>query len=117
MHQGCRILRVVVLGTALSVGAVQLVAETKAKAPPAAPIASRGNKAPAKPPMSAGEKLYQAKCGRCHDFPNPGFIAEETWNRWMMRMRYTAKLNDEDYDRLMDYARSQREARQAKKGK
>ncbi|MCX6906697.1 MAG: cytochrome c [Verrucomicrobia bacterium] len=96
----------------------QLAPENRTKLPAtAAPKASTSNKSPASSAMSAGEKLYKAKCGRCHDFPNPGFVAEETWNRWMMRMRYTAGLSDEDYDRLMDYARSQREARQAQKGK
>lgn len=117
MHRGSSILRIIVIGIALLAGVTRLVAEEKPKAPPVAPIASRDNKSPAKPPMSPGEKLYKAKCGRCHDLPNPGFIAEETWNRWMMRMRYTAKLSDEDYDIMMDYARHEREARQAKKGK
>lgn len=94
----------VMLGVALAVGAAGRAADAKPKAPPP-------------PAMSPGEKLYKAKCGRCHDLPNPGFIAEETWNRWMMKMRYTARLSDVDYDVMMDYARLEREARQAKKGK
>jgi hypothetical protein len=35
----------------------------------------------------------------------------------MLRMRYTAGLSDEDYDRLMDYARLEREARRANKAR
>lgn len=113
MQRGCFWLWIVMLGVALSAGAARLAAGDK----PVMPAAARGKKAPSKPLLSPGEKLYQAKCGRCHDLPNPGFVAEETWNRWMIRMRYTAGLSDMDYDALMDYARQEREARQAKRGK
>lgn len=96
--------------------AEQLAAEAKLKALPAAAASgATGGAAPVAPELIAGEKLYQAKCGRCHDFPKPRFIAEETWNRWMMSMRYKAGLNDEEYEQLMDYARRERELRPAKK--
>ncbi|MBI5394703.1 MAG: hypothetical protein HZA91_05325 [Verrucomicrobia bacterium] len=93
----------------------QLAAEAKPKAPAATPAAAAPGTTGASPELAAGKTLYLAKCGRCHDFPNPGFIVEETWNRWMMHMRYKAKLSDVEYDQLMDYARREREARQAKK--
>lgn len=96
--------------------AEQLAAEARPKTPPvAAPGDSSDKKASLAAELDAGEKLYQAKCGRCHDFPKPRFIAEETWNRWMMHMRYKAGLNDMEYDQLMDYARREREAHQTKK--
>ena len=94
----------------------QLTAEAKPKTPAAAaPAAAAPGKTGTSPQLDPGEKLYQAKCGRCHDFPKPRFIAEETWNRWMMHMRYKAGLNDEQYDQLMDHAQSRRDAWQAKK--
>jgi len=94
--------------------AAQLAAAAKPAASPA--VAARGapNRAsPVAPGPIAGEKLYQAKCGRCHDLPGPRFIREETWNRWMMSMRYKAGLNDEEYEQMMDYARRDREQRPA----
>jgi cytochrome c5 len=96
--------------------AAQLAAETKPKAPSsAAPAAVTASKTPSAPAMTIGEKLYQAKCIRCHDLPDPGRVEQMTWNRWMMSMRYKAGLNDEEYDQLMDHAQSRRDAWQAKK--
>lgn len=96
--------------------AAQLAAEAKPKPSPApAAGAPANNAASVAPELIAGEKLYQAKCGRCHDFPKPRFIREETWNRWMMSMRYKAGLNDEEYELMMDYARRERELRPAPK--
>lgn len=74
--------------------------------------------APAKesPEMEAGRKLYEKKCGRCHDAFAPG-VEEMTWNRWIWKWKDKARLTDEEYDQLMDYARRFREARQAKTAK
>ena len=101
MHRGRLMLWTVTLGVLLAVGAARLAADAKPKTPPS-------------PDPTIGGMLYQARCLHCHDLPNPGFISEKKWNRWMMRMRYTAGLSDEDYDLMMDYARREREARQAK---
>jgi hypothetical protein len=77
-------------------------------APAARPKAAPAKAAPAAAAHS-GEKVYLTKCGRCHELPKPRFVEEMTWNRWMLRMRYKANLNDEEYDQLMDYARIERE--------
>jgi cytochrome c5 len=117
MQRGCFWLWIVMLGVALSAGAAWTGAGENSAARPPTVAGAKGKKAQPKQPMSPGEKLYQAKCGRCHDLPTPGFVAEETWNRWMMKMRYTAGLSDMDYDVMMDYARQERETRRAKMGK
>jgi mono/diheme cytochrome c family protein len=80
--------------------------------PQAAPVAT----AKESPEMEAGRKLYEKKCGRCHDAFGPG-VEEMTWNRWIWKWKDKARLTDEEYDQLMDYARRFREARQAKMAK
>lgn len=62
--------------------------------------------------MSPDQKLYVAKCGRCHEAFSPG-VSEMTWNRWIWKWKDKARLSDDEYDRLMAYARREREARQA----
>lgn len=64
------------------------------------------------PEMSPDQKLYVAKCGRCHEAFSPG-VSEMTWNRWIWKWKDKARLSDDEYDRLMAYARRVREARQA----
>ena len=71
---------------------------------------------PESPEMAAGRKLYEKKCGRCHD-PFPPGVEEMTWNRWLWKWKDKARLTDEEYDQLMDYARRFREARAAKMAK
>lgn len=83
------------------------LASTTNAAPAAAPTP------PPSPEMTADEKLYVAKCGKCHDTFYPG-VEEMTWNRWIWKWKDRARLTDEEYDQLMAYARTAREARQAK---
>jgi hypothetical protein len=64
--------------------------------------------------ISAGKKLYTAKCARCHEFYDPVKYNDETWKTWMEKMRRKANLNDEQYKRLSDYLQLMRsEARSA----
>jgi len=78
-----------------------------------AKAAREGQTPGGKPAMDPDRRLLIAKCGRCHDAPNPA-AEEMTWNRWMWKWRNRAGLTDEEYDRLMDLARRTRETRQAK---
>lgn len=64
-------------------------------------------------PKDPEQALYEAKCGRCHEPFAPG-VSEMTWNRWIWKWKDKARLTDEEYDRLMVYARREREARAAK---
>lgn len=66
-----------------------------------------------KPAIDPDMKLLIAKCGRCHDTPNPA-AEEMTWNRWMWKWKNRANLTNDEYDQLMAFARRVRESRQAK---
>lgn len=94
---------------------VLLAKECAAKLGPVtnAAVAKPSAPAPQSPEMTADEKLYVAKCGKCHDVFYPG-VEEMTWNRWIWKWKDRARLTDEEYDRLMAYARTVREARRAK---
>jgi cytochrome c2 len=59
--------------------------------------------------MLAGRKLLVAKCGRCHEPPNPR-VDEMQWNRWVWKWRGRAQLSDDEYDQLNAYARRLRES-------
>ncbi len=64
-------------------------------------------------PVDPDKKLLIAKCGRCHDAPNPA-AEEMTWTRWMWKWKDRAKLTNDEYDQLMTYAKRVREEREAK---
>ena len=81
-------------------------AQPAAPQPPAAAAAAPVSTEP--PEMIAGRKLLVAKCGRCHDAPNPR-VDEMTWNRWVWKWRWKAELGDDEYERLMAYAKRLRE--------
>lgn len=63
--------------------------------------------------LDPDKALYERKCGRCHEAFVPG-VSEMTWNRWIWKWKDKARLTDEEYDRLMVYARREREARAAR---
>ena len=58
--------------------------------------------------MSAGKKLYTAKCARCHKFYDPTAYDEGKWIEWLGKMKLKAKLNDEQYAKLSSYLQSVR---------
>lgn len=91
--------------------AKECAAELGAKAKPGA-VPSAADK-PGHPEMPADQKLYVARCGRCHEAYSPG-VDEMTWNRWIWKWKDKARLTDDEYDQLMAYARREREARRAK---
>jgi Dihaem cytochrome c len=41
---------------------------------------------------AAGQKLYVAKCAKCHKFYDPAKYSEEDWQMWMAKMSKKAKL-------------------------
>ena len=87
----------------------QLGSPIAAKTPPSAAAASTAGASSEPPEMIAGRKLLVAKCGRCHEAPNPR-VEEMTWNRWVWKYRGKAQLTDEEYDRLNAYAKRLRES-------
>lgn len=87
--------------------ASQAAVKTAAPAASAPPAAAGASSEP--PEMIAGRKLLVAKCGRCHEPPNPR-VEEMTWNRWVYKWRGRAQLTDDEYDQLNAYARKLRES-------
>ena len=46
----------------------------------------------------AGQKLYVAKCAKCHKFYDPAKYSEADWQIWMTKMSKKAKLKPEQED-------------------
>ena len=53
--------------------------------------------------QEAGKKIYTGKCARCHKLYDPAKYDDQTWGKWMQKMRLKAKLNDEQYRQLSEY--------------
>jgi mono/diheme cytochrome c family protein len=58
--------------------------------------------------LTAGRKLYTAKCASCHKLYEPARYNDEKWEYWMKKMKRKARLNDEQYKRLSEYLQSVR---------
>ena len=52
---------------------------------------------------SAGQKIYVAKCAKCHKFYDPAKYSEEDWAKWMGKMSRKAKLKPEQVEALSKY--------------
>lgn len=82
---------------------------TPTAAAPAAPAAPK--EAPAQfnmmtaasPSVIEGEKVYNAKCGKCHDLKKPSEYNAKDWNSIMRSMAPKAKLNEEERSNVMAY--------------
>jgi mono/diheme cytochrome c family protein len=61
----------------------------------------------AKDPLSndsaAGQKLYVAKCAKCHKFYDPAKYSEADWEMWMTKMSKKAKLKPAQEAELSRY--------------
>ncbi len=88
----------------------QLGPQAAAKNPataPATPTVPAADASSEPADMIAGRKLLVAKCGRCHEAPNPR-VEASTWNRWVYKWRGRAQLTDDEYDQLNEYAKKLR---------
>jgi hypothetical protein len=52
---------------------------------------------------AAGQKLYVAKCAKCHKFYDPSKYSEADWQMWMTKMSKKAKLKPEQEEILSRY--------------
>jgi hypothetical protein len=52
---------------------------------------------------AAGQKLYVAKCAKCHKFYDPAKYSEANWQMWMGKMSKKAKLKPEQEQVLSRY--------------
>ena len=58
--------------------------------------------------LSAGRKLYQTKCGRCHKFYNVDNYPDPAWNMWLEKMVAKARLTPEEAGLLGRYLQTLR---------
>jgi hypothetical protein len=54
-------------------------------------------------PTAAAQKLYVAKCAKCHKFYDPAKYSDEEWSRWMVKMSRKAKLTPDQESMLSRY--------------
>jgi mono/diheme cytochrome c family protein len=52
---------------------------------------------------AAGQKLYIAKCAKCHKFYDPAKYSEADWEMWMTKMSKKAKLKPAQEAELSRY--------------
>jgi len=52
---------------------------------------------------SVGQKLYVAKCAKCHKFYEPAKYSQADWEMWMTKMSKKAKLKPEQEAELSRY--------------
>ena len=52
---------------------------------------------------AGGQKLYVAKCAKCHKFYDPAKYSEADWQMWMSKMSKKAKLKPEQEEILSRY--------------
>jgi mono/diheme cytochrome c family protein len=52
---------------------------------------------------NAGQKLYVAKCAKCHKFYDPAKYSEADWQMWMAKMSKKAKLKPEQQEEVSRY--------------
>jgi len=76
---------------------------TTAVAPKEAPAQFNIMTASAAPSVVEGEKIYTAKCGRCHDLKKPSEYNAKEWTSIMRRMAIKAKLNDVEKSDVMAF--------------
>jgi cytochrome c553 len=62
-------------------------------------------------PVDPGRKVYTGKCARCHKLYDPAKYDDETWEKWMQKMKSKAKLNDNQYRQLSEYIATMRPPR------
>ena len=61
---------------------------------------------------AAAQKLYTAKCARCHKFYDPAAYDDAKWGAWMAKMKKKSRLTDEQYATLSRYLQSLRSTAQ-----
>jgi len=75
---------------------------TTASAPQQAPVQFNMMSA-ASPSVMEGEKVYTAKCGKCHELKKPSEYNAKEWTSIMRSMAVKAKLNDVEKSNVMAF--------------
>lgn len=93
-----------VILTACSHKSTPTAAATPAPAAPKeAPAQFNMMTAAARPSVVEGEKVYNAKCGKCHDLKKPSEYNAKEWNSIMRSMAPKAKLTEVERSDVMAY--------------
>ena len=58
--------------------------------------------------VAAAQKIYTAKCARCHKFYDPTAYDDTKWETWMVKMKKKSRLTDDQYATLSRYLQSLR---------
>lgn len=53
--------------------------------------------------IASAQKIYVAKCAKCHRFYEPTNYAESDWRTWMEKMNKKSKLKEEQASLLTRY--------------
>ncbi len=53
--------------------------------------------------LAKAQKLYTAKCARCHRLYDPRRYDDENWEKWMGKMRKKSHLGEDQYTLLRSY--------------
>src|SRR2546421_8778903 len=51
----------------------------------------------------AAQKIYTAKCAKCHQFYDPKSYSQVEWDGWMQKMKKKAKLKADQFDLVSRY--------------
>jgi hypothetical protein len=57
---------------------------------------------------SDARHLYLTKCAKCHEFYPPQNYSKLEWDKWMLKMRKKARLNDAQFQQLKEYTETLR---------
>ena len=61
----------------------------------------------------AAQKLYTAKCAKCHKFYDPNGYQQAEWDLWMQKMKKKSKLKADQFEllsRYLDTVRAEKKA-------
>jgi hypothetical protein len=53
--------------------------------------------------LKAAQKIYTAKCAKCHKFYDPAEYSQTDWDSWMQKMGRKSRLNAQQYALLSRY--------------
>lgn len=56
--------------------------------------------------LSEGRDLYINKCSGCHSLNNPADYTMEEWDKWLVKMKPKAKLNEAEYEKIRYFVMS-----------
>jgi hypothetical protein len=77
---------------------------TDRKTEPAAPVTAT---IPVVPDTLVGKNVFNARCARCHDLPDPGKFTVQRWDDILVRMMPRARLDNEQRVHIKAYLNSQ----------